>query len=55
MPTLWEYGEDSPKLGYIWRTRNDPSDSRVQTDIIGGAYCLPSKIQWQGGALFPPT
>ena len=31
-----------PRSGYIWRTRNDPGDSRIQTDIIGGAYCTVS-------------
>lgn len=43
MPTIWEYDTDSPKMSYIWRTRNKPEDKRVQTDIIGGAYCIPRK------------
>lgn len=41
MPTIWAYDEDAPKLSYIWRTRNELEDKRVQTDIIGGAYCIP--------------
>jgi hypothetical protein len=28
-------------MSYIWRTRNEEGDDRVQTDIIGGAYCVP--------------
>lgn len=31
-----------PRSGYIWRTRNEPGDDRIQTDIIGGAYCVVS-------------
>lgn len=40
MTTLWAFDEAAPKPGYIWRTRNKPDDPRVQTDIIGGAYCI---------------
>lgn len=43
MTTLWEYNEAEPKPGYIWRTRNKKGDTRVQTDIIGGAYCITTK------------
>lgn len=41
--TLWDINADEPVTGYIWRTRNSPNDMRVQTDIIGGAYCVTSK------------
>ena len=31
---------DGPAFGYCWRTFNKPSDTRVQTDIIGGHAVL---------------
>lgn len=40
MTTLWEYDKSEPMTGYCWRTRNEKGDARVQTDIIGGAYCV---------------
>ena len=43
MTTLFDYNEDAPKNGYIWRMRNDKNDERVQTDILGGAYCINTK------------
>jgi hypothetical protein len=43
MTSLWAIDEAKPKSGYIWRTRNKKGDPRVQTDIIGGAYCVTSK------------
>jgi hypothetical protein len=41
--TLWAHDEASPKSGYIWRMRNPKGDYRVQTDIMGGAYCVTTK------------
>ena len=43
MTTLFDYDEDTPKNGYIWRMRNNKDDHRVQTDILGGAYCINTK------------
>lgn len=43
MTTIWDYEEKEPKSGYIWRTRNSKGDTRVQTDIIGGAYLVTSE------------
>ena len=43
MTTLWSAEWDQPRSGYIWRTRNPKGDTRVQTNIIGGAYCVTSK------------
>eukprot|EP00462_Mataza_sp_D1_P021869 CAMPEP_0175139708 /NCGR_PEP_ID=MMETSP0087-20121206/11062_1 /TAXON_ID=136419 /ORGANISM="Unknown Unknown, Strain D1" /LENGTH=411 /DNA_ID=CAMNT_0016422767 /DNA_START=85 /DNA_END=1320 /DNA_ORIENTATION=+ len=40
MTTLWEYSKPGPMVGYCWRTRNSLGDARVQTDIIGGVYCV---------------
>lgn len=49
MTTLWEFDEDQPKPGYIWCHRNTKSDSRVQTDIIGGTCCVTSEhTPWVG-------
>jgi hypothetical protein len=49
MTTLWEFDEDEPKPGYIWCHRNTKSDSRIQTDIIGGTCCVTSKYTpWVG-------
>jgi len=45
MTTLWDFEEESPKPGYIWRTRNKKGDPRVQTDILGGAYCVTAKYE----------
>jgi len=42
MTTLWAYDEAVPKPGYCWRTRNKKGDDRVQTDILGGCYCVTS-------------
>lgn len=44
MTTLWDFDEEAPKPGYIWRTRNKRGDPRVQTDILGGAYLVTSKF-----------
>lgn len=43
MQTIWAHDEASPKTSYVWRTRNKKGDDRVQTDIIGGAYCITAK------------
>jgi hypothetical protein len=43
MTTLFAFDEAEPKPGYIWRCRNSKTDTRVQTDIIGGAYCVTNK------------
>jgi len=43
MTTLFPFDEDEPRPGYIWRSRNDLKDTRVQTDILGGAYCVTHK------------
>jgi hypothetical protein len=43
MTSLYPFDEDEPKPGYTWRTRNEKGDPRVQTDILGGAYCMTSK------------
>jgi hypothetical protein len=43
MTTLFAFDEAEPKPGYIWRMRNGKRDNRVQTDIIGGAYCVTNK------------
>jgi len=43
MTTLWDFHEESPKPGYIWRARNKKSDTRVQTDIIGGANLVTDR------------
>jgi hypothetical protein len=43
MTTLWAHDAEKPRSGYIWRTRNKKGDPRVQTDIIGGAYCVTSE------------
>mmetsp|Transcript_70939 Transcript_70939/g.125412 ORF Transcript_70939/g.125412 Transcript_70939/m.125412 type:complete len:461 (-) Transcript_70939:139-1521(-) len=48
MTTLWDYDEEEPMPGYCWRTRNDKSDPRIQTDIIGGAYCITSHKPFVG-------
>jgi len=40
MQTVWDFEDSAPKPGYTWRTRNEPGDARVQTNIIGGAYCV---------------
>eukprot|EP00747_Dinoflagellata_sp_TGD_P183201 gnl/TRDRNA2_/TRDRNA2_37922_c0_seq1.p1 gnl/TRDRNA2_/TRDRNA2_37922_c0~~gnl/TRDRNA2_/TRDRNA2_37922_c0_seq1.p1 ORF type:complete len:462 (-),score=70.55 gnl/TRDRNA2_/TRDRNA2_37922_c0_seq1:201-1586(-) len=45
MTTLWSHDEAEPKSGYIWRTRNQKGDPRIQTDIIGGAYCITNKYK----------
>ena len=57
--TLWAYDEDKPKPGYIWRMRNPRGDKRVQTDILGGAYCVTKEYQpyigpKEGGYSFNP-
>lgn len=38
--TLWRHEESAPRFGYCWRTYNKTSDTRVQTDIIGGHAVL---------------
>ena len=38
--TLWPFDDSVPKFGYCWRTHNNPTDTRVQTDIIGGHAVL---------------
>ena len=43
--TLWAHDEESPKTSYIWRMRNGKGDKRVQTDIIGGAYCVTTAYE----------
>jgi hypothetical protein len=43
MTSLWAHDAKEPRSGYIWRTRNKLGDKRVQTDIIGGAYCITGK------------
>lgn len=43
MQTVWDHTEAKPKWSYTWRTRNSIGDERVQTDIIGGHYCVVSK------------
>lgn len=45
MTTLWDFEDESPQPGYIWRTRNKKGDPRVQTDILGGAYCVTTKYE----------
>lgn len=57
--TLWAHDEDAPKTGYIWRMRNKKGDKRVQTDIMGGAYCVTSAYTpfigpTKGGISFDP-
>ena len=57
--TLWAHDEDAPKPGYIWRMRNPKGDKRVQTDILGGAYCVTKKYRpfigpTEGGFSFDP-
>ena len=44
MPTLWPHDSDAPRPSYFWRARNDTADARVQTDIIGGQYCVPTGV-----------
>jgi hypothetical protein len=44
MTTLWDFDEAKPKPGYIWQHRNDKTDTRIQTDIIGGQCCVTSKF-----------
>ncbi len=46
MTSLWAHDAKEPRSGYIWRTRNKLGDKRVQTDIIGGAYCVTSKYAY---------
>ena len=31
MSSLWDNDSEGPMLGYIWRTRNEPGDERIQT------------------------
>jgi hypothetical protein len=38
--TLWRHEDAAPKFGYCWRTFNKTTDTRVQTDIIGGHAVL---------------
>jgi len=57
--TLWAHDEAAPKTGYIWRMRNAKGDTRVQTDIMGGAYCVTSAYEpfigpKRGGFSFEP-
>jgi hypothetical protein len=57
--TLWAYDEEQPKHSYIWRMRNQKGDHRVQTDIMGGAYCVTSAFvpfvgPTKGGYSFDP-
>ena len=57
--TLWAHDEPAPKTGYIWRMRNPKGDKRVQTDIMGGAFCVTSAFvpfigPTQGGISFDP-
>ena len=44
MPTLWPHDAESPRPSYYWRARNASTDARVQTDIIGGQYCVPTGV-----------
>jgi len=38
--TLWRHEKSAPEFGYCWRTYNKTTDTRVQTDIIGGHAVL---------------
>ena len=38
--TLWRNEDSAPRFGYCWRTFNRTTDTRVQTDIIGGHAVL---------------
>eukprot|EP00933_Yihiella_yeosuensis_P051364 TRINITY_DN49293_c0_g1_i1.p1 TRINITY_DN49293_c0_g1~~TRINITY_DN49293_c0_g1_i1.p1 ORF type:complete len:499 (-),score=99.17 TRINITY_DN49293_c0_g1_i1:624-2009(-) len=40
MTTLWDWDSKEPMTGYCWRQRNPKGDDRIQTDIIGGQYCI---------------
>ena len=55
MTTIWSLEWSEPRPGYIWRSRNPSGDTRIQTNIIGGAHCVTGIEPWVGPNKTPHT